>query len=88
MQEIKSLKERQDNLIQNFSSSDKFLDESIKCDQCDILKNKFDYLQNTLDKFTKVRDNLNILLGNQRVSYNKVDLGYKPKNTIKSFRNI
>lgn len=34
-------------------------------------------LQNTFERFTKGGDNLNILLGNQRTSYNKTDLGYK-----------
>lgn len=51
--EIKSLRERKYDLIQNYSSSHKALNKSVKCDQCDILKNKMDDLQNTLDKFTK-----------------------------------
>lgn len=52
------------------------------------MKNKIDDLQDTLDKFTKGRDNLNLLLGNQRVSYNKVCLGYKLKDNSKKFSNI
>lgn len=88
MEEIKSLRERQYDLIQNTSMSHKALYESIKCDQCDILKNKIGDFQNTLDKFTKGTYNLKLLLGNQIMSYNKVGLGYEPKNYSKSFRNI
>lgn len=36
-------------------------------------------------KFIKGRYNLNLLLGNQRASYNKSGLGYEPKNIIESF---
>lgn len=61
LEKIESLRERQYNLIQNSSSSYKALDESIKYDQCDILKNKIDDFQNTLDKFTKGTNNLNLL---------------------------
>lgn len=43
---------------------------------------------NTLDKFTKGTDNLNLVWGNQMASYNNVGLGYEPKNYNKSFRNI
>lgn len=44
----------------------------IKC-----FKNKIDHFHNTLDKFSKGRDNLDLLLG--RTSYNNVGLGYEPK---------
>lgn len=88
LKEIENLKERQYDLIQNFSSSHEVLDESIKCDLCDILKNKIDDLQKTPDKFSKGRDNLNLLLGNQKESYKKVGLGYEPKNNSKSLIKI
>lgn len=63
LQEIKSVRERQDNLIKN-SFSHKALNESIKFDQCKFLKNKIYDLKNILDKFTKGENNLNVLLGN------------------------
>lgn len=58
------------------------------CNECDILKNKIDALQNLLGKFTNGRDKFNISLGNQKVSYNKVDLVYEPKNNSKRIINI
>lgn len=60
LEEIKSLKERQYDLIQNFFSYYKVLGESIECDQCNILKNKIDDIKNTLDKFIKWINNLNL----------------------------
>lgn len=78
-----SFKERQNIFIQNSFSSHEVLVESTKYDQCDVLKNKIDDLQNILDEFTKGINNLNLLLGNRKASHNKDDLGYKPK-----FRNI
>lgn len=45
-------------------------------------------MKNTLEIFTKGRYNLNLLLGNQRASYNKVDLGYEPTNNVKNFDKI
>lgn len=44
-EEIEILKEKQDDMIQNSSSSHKVLYETIKCDQCDILKSKVDDLE-------------------------------------------
>lgn len=52
LEEIESLRERKYDLIQKSSVSNKNLDESIECEKCDILKNKIDDLQNTLDQFT------------------------------------
>lgn len=88
LEKIESLRDRQCDLIVNTSSSHKALDESIKCEECDILKNKIHELHNTLDKFPKGTNKLNILLGNKRVSYNKAGLGYEPKNNSKHFSNI
>lgn len=55
-----------------------------KCEKWNILKIKIDNLHNTLRKFTKGRDKLYLLLSNQRIFYNKVSLGYEPKNNAKS----
>lgn len=88
MGEIESLRERQYDLIQISSSSYKILDESIKYDQCESLKNKIVDIQNTLNKFTKGKDNLNLLLGNQMASYDKAGICYEPKKNINSFRNV
>lgn len=41
-------------------------------------------MHRTLDKFTKGEDNWNLILVNQRASYNKVGLGYELKNDSKS----
>lgn len=57
-------------------------------DSCNNLKNEVYDLQKTLVKFTQGRDNLEVLLGNQIASYNKVGLGYEPKNNNKNFENI
>lgn len=77
LEEIKSLIERKDDLIKKISTH-KIFDESIKCDQCDNFKKKIDDLQNILDKFTKGRNNLNLLLLNQKVAYKNVGIGYEP----------
>lgn len=60
----------------------------MKCDDCNILKNKIEDLQNTLGKFTMGRENLNIILGNQKGTYNKAGLVYHPKNHEKLFRKF
>lgn len=85
---IKWRSPKQDDLIKKSSSSHKVSYESIKCDQYNILKNKINDLQNILDKFTKGRSNLNLLLGNQKASYNKDGIGYETKNNSESFINI
>lgn len=50
--------------------------------------NKIDDLHNTLDKFIKGMENFNLIIGNQRATYNKVGLGYELKNNAKSFGSI
>lgn len=60
----------------------------MKYNQWTIMKSENKDLQNTFDKFTKVRDNLSILLENQIVSYNKVDPGDESNNNIKIFSKI
>lgn len=52
------------------------------------MENKIKDLHNTLDKFTKGRDNLNLILGSQMVSYNKFGLIYEPTINAKSFSKI
>lgn len=47
--------------------------------QCNILKNQINDLHNTFDNLIYEKDNLNVLIGNQRESYNKADLGYESK---------
>ena len=83
MVEIENLKTRKNVLTQISSPSYKVLDKSIKCNQCDVLKSENMELQITIDKFTKQRYNSNLLLGNERVSYTKVELGYEPKTISK-----
>jgi hypothetical protein len=40
-------------------------EEVTKCDDCNLLKNKIEDLHSAFAKFTRGRDKLNILLGNQ-----------------------
>lgn len=61
--------------------------EPIKCENA-IFQKKIDDLHKTLDKFTKVRDNLNLIIVNQILTYNKIGRGYEQKNNSKSFSNI
>lgn len=77
------LLERNKNIL--FKTED---DEPDKCDNYDNLKTKIYDLQKTLVKFTKGRDNLNVLLGNQIVSYNNAGLGYEPKKNSRNLENI
>lgn len=48
------------------------------CEMCGPLRNEIESFHETLIKFTKGKDNLNMILSNQRASYNKTDLGYQP----------
>lgn len=45
-------------------------------------------MHNTLNKFIKNKNKLNLVLGNQRATYNKIGQGYEPKNNAKIFNNI
>lgn len=51
LEEIESLKERHNIVVQSHFSSHEVLVELTMCDKCDILKNIVDNLQNTLDEF-------------------------------------
>lgn len=43
---------------------------------------------NTIGRFTKRSNNLNIILGNKKVTYNKDNLGYEPKTNAQSFKKL
>ena len=45
-------------------------------------------MKSTLAKFTKGRDNLNILLRQQRYIFNKAGIGYKPTSNQKFYENF
>jgi hypothetical protein len=85
--EIEVLKEKQvfesETSTYNPSDSKK---ENIECNKCNILKNKVEDLNNVLAKFTMGRDKLDIILGNQKGSYNKAGLGYQPKRHTLPFK--
>lgn len=85
--EIKISRERQNDWILNSSTSNEE-GEPDKCNEYDTFKNEILYLQKSLLKLTKGRNNLNILLGNQRDSCNKVGLGHEPNNNKKNFSII
>lgn len=52
------------------------------------LRNEIEDLHEILNNFTKGKDNLNMILYNQRTLHNKADLGYQPINNTKSFMSI
>lgn len=82
--EIELLREKEENVNQNPSTSN---NEPDMCDSCNNLKNEVCVLQKELVKFTQGIDNLEVLLVNQRASYNKARLGYEPKNNNNNFQN-
>lgn len=49
--------------------------ELFKCETCISLKNKVDKLNETLVKISKSKENLDLILSNQRASYNNNGLG-------------
>lgn len=51
-------------------------------------RNEIEDLYEILSKFTKEKDNLNMILYNQRTLHNKADLSYQPINNAKSFMSI
>lgn len=60
----------------------------IKYEQCSVFKIKINNLYNTLDKFIKAIDNLNLIIDSQRAYSNKIGVDYEPKNNTKFFSNI
>ena len=60
------------------------LDISNVCQMCETLKAKVDDLTKSLEKFTNGKNNLDTLLGNQRLGLNKEGLDYE-QITLKSF---
>lgn len=50
--------------------------KSNKRETCDSLRNKIEDLHEILTKFTMGKDYLDVILSNQRASYNKVGLCY------------
>ena len=83
--EIESLKEKQSFLSEVSTPSTCENKNIIKCDECNVLKDKIEDLNNILAKFTMGRDKLDIILKNQKGTFNKAGLGYHPKNHEKSF---
>lgn len=61
---------------------------SIKYKNCNSFRTEIEDLLEILSKFIKGRDNLYMILSNQRASYNKVGLGYQPNNNAKYFMSI
>ncbi|XP_045810784.1 uncharacterized protein LOC123905202 [Trifolium pratense] len=85
--EIEDLKEKQVSLseVSTYTPCEN-KKENIECNECIILKDKVEDLNNVLAKFTMGRDKLNIILGNQKASYNKAGLGYQPKRHTLHFK--
>lgn len=85
--EIEILSEIQNDLVQNSSTLNED-DEPDKYDECDNLKNKICDLHLLICQAHQRKRYLNLLLGNHRASYIKVNLDYEPINNIKNFINI
>jgi len=89
--EIKNFKEKEVFVseVSSCPSCENKKENIFKCDDYNILKNKIEDLHNnTLAKFTKGRENLNISMENQKETYSKAGLGYQPKNHEKLFRKF
>lgn len=56
-----------------------------KCNSWDYLENEVTSLHETFEKFTNDKDKFNLILSNQRDSFNKNGIGYKLNS---SFNNI
>lgn len=59
--------------------------QSDNCESCEFFKNEVTSLHETLEKFTKGKNNIDLLLSNIRVSFNKNSVGYeqiKPLNNV------
>ena len=52
------------------------------------LQSKREDLQKLVLKFSKGQDNLDKLLGSQRMSFNKEGIGYNPFNKKKTYKNF
>ena len=58
------------------------------CEMCKTLKARINDLANSLEKFTNGKKNLDTLLGNQRLSFNKEGIGYGQNDSKNFFKNI
>jgi len=52
------------------------------------LQSKYEDLQKLVLKFSKGQENLDKLLGTQRISFNKEGIGYNPFNKKKTYKNF
>lgn len=59
-----------------------------KCESCKSLKNEVTNLHKILEEFTKGKYKLDLIISNQKASFNKNRLGYKPLDRIKIFAMI
>lgn len=60
--------------------------KSTKCDSCDSFKIEVANIHETLSKFTKRKENLDLILSNQIPSFNK-NVGFKPYKSLKKITN-
>lgn len=60
----------------------------VNCKTCDSLKIEIKYLHETLGKFIKGGENLDMIQSSHKAAYNKVGLGYEPKINTNNFNNI
>nr|KYP33248.1 Retrovirus-related Pol polyprotein from transposon TNT 1-94 [Cajanus cajan] len=79
-QELENLKNEHENLqtILNFNEAHCETSPSSKfdCENCKVLEKENDDLKNSLAKFTKGNENLNIILGKQRHAFDRSGLGF------------
>lgn len=64
-----NFKENSDKVLEN--EIVEIIRQSVKCETHVSWKNKVDNMHETLGKFTKGKENLDLILPNQRTSYNK-----------------
>jgi len=87
--EVKTLK-----LVDKTQSSTKCLIQETNkafhsCECCDkFFKEEIVDLKIALAKFTLGKNNLDIILGKQRCVFDKIELGYNPKNQQKMYKNF
>lgn len=69
---MKSLEDENEIFIYDSNQLKRCAMKFNKCETCDSLRNKIEYFYEILSKLTMARENLDMILSDQRLSYNKV----------------
>lgn len=81
-------KMKNERIIDELNQLKKYTVKTDNCKTCDSLKILIEVLHEILNKFTKDRENIVMILSSQGATYNNVCLGYDPKINVNSFNNI